>query len=278
MYVFAADKKGTIMKNILKNKIVLLMMLAMAPVVHASFNEEKVDHVDHEKHLSDAVDALWAMGGPTHLFTGDEEDGSFLGLPVGGGSLKELFSMAFVSNPGFEKLEDSALHEAVLCGNFEQVEKLLNDSVEDINALGGNGTALEVALMSGGYAIACLLLSKGANPNSQDGLGWTTLHSAVHDNKKELVALLLRSNASANIKDNEGCTPLHVAVRDGNIPVAVELARNGADVTLQNNDGQSALDIAIEGGCQPMITLMKMTKSAVNVQKRIRGKNARRVT
>jgi ankyrin repeat protein len=71
------------------------------------------------------------------------------------------------------------LHFAARFGLIEEVKALL-DSPEGLTAIGGNDfTPLHAAAMEGHVEIAMLLISRHADPLSQDSLGRTPLHYAT---------------------------------------------------------------------------------------------------
>lgn len=98
---------------------------------------------------------------------------------------------------------------------------------------GSGGVPALVAAASGGH-VACveLLLSLGADPNSQDSQENTALHSlaaGAADGMLEMMALLLQAGADPGRTNRLGETPLLAALRLCNLQLARALGDNIAD-------------------------------------------------
>ncbi|MFN7095826.1 MAG: ankyrin repeat domain-containing protein, partial [Burkholderiales bacterium] len=104
------------------------------------------------------------------------------------------------------------LHLAIVFGNFECVQLLLEQGA-DIETKGRlGGTPLHVAARKGQAELVKLLLSKGAQLQVQDGMLRTPLHLAVMEKDNDVVVkLLLDAGASINALNEDGNTPLHIA-------------------------------------------------------------------
>jgi hypothetical protein len=107
------------------------------------------------------------------------------------------------------KIRPSAVHDAILRRNVEQVRALLEINPRLVSGRGGSTwepstwTPLHVAADKGCEEIAALLLAKGAVVGTRDSSNWTPLHPATYRGHKEM-ELLLASGADPNARDNEG--------------------------------------------------------------------------
>ena len=86
------------------------------------------------------------------------------------------------------------------------------------------------AAMSGDFAVARLLLEKGATPNPPDDLGYSPLMHAVltEASSLDVVKLLLEHGADAKVKAKDGLTALAFAKRKGWTEVIALLTAAGA--------------------------------------------------
>lgn len=109
-----------------------------------------------------------------------------------------------------------------------------------------NRTALHNAVIDGEFDQARTLLDSGTDVNAKDAMGWAPLHFAAQNLDVEMVRMLLAFNANIDATDEYGNTPLSKAVfnyrGEGNI---IELLRkSGADPKRENNSGVSPLTLA----------------------------------
>uniref|UniRef100_A0ABD2WW11 Uncharacterized protein n=1 Tax=Trichogramma kaykai TaxID=54128 RepID=A0ABD2WW11_9HYME len=120
-------------------------------------------------------------------------------------------------------------------------------------------TALHWAMENGNFAIAGLLLRKGANPNLADINGYTSLHIFCMKPDYEsdddddiavsnLMEMLMEVRyeygpLQINAQNKEGDTPLHLAVKAGDCNVINWLLKNGVDLNLANKKGFTPLHI-----------------------------------
>ncbi len=140
-----------------------------------------------------------------------------------------------------------------------------------VNAGPRAGTsALHLAVTSGHFELASLLLDRGANPNA-DANGWTALHAITGVRKPgggdndpaplgsgimtsiDLVRKLKAKGANLNARMNKrvnvgltslntlGATPFLLAARSADFELMRELAALGADPLIPNADGSTPL-------------------------------------
>lgn len=111
-------------------------------------------------------------------------------------------------------------------------------------------TLLDDAAAAGNLAVVELLLSLGADPNSQDGGRHTPLYSVGNEcavlGARMVVFALVRAggavDAHAGVKN---CTALHMAARRGNEEVAQALLDCGANIEARDSAGETPLRRAV---------------------------------
>nr|XP_023013177.1 uncharacterized protein LOC111503173 [Leptinotarsa decemlineata] len=164
-----------------------------------------------------------------------------------------------------DKNNNTALHYAVLRGDFECTEQLLEWGVE-VNAKNSHGLTPLMQAASRGYLdIMVRLLLSGAIINLMDRNGWTALHYAIMEKHYDIIQLLLREGADTKKITKDGQTPLITACIH-NVPKAVEMLIDcGRDVRINYHslpEGGNALDIARRRGhlscARPLVGLTKL--------------------
>ena len=142
-------------------------------------------------------------------------------------------------------------------GEQQTVERLLGAGM-DVNARDEYGqTALFAATVERRYALALMLLERGANPSLARDTGRTPLLAAVkrgfdtnfyerEPDSQKLVSALLERGADVNARDEDGVTPLEEAARIGDADTVRALAARGADLGTKNNEGETPLDVAAQ--------------------------------
>jgi ankyrin repeat protein len=115
--------------------------------------------------------------------------------------------------PSVDRGGRSELHHAVIDGNLERVQELVE---------------------------------QGISINLADRDGWTPLHFAAQNNDAETARFLLDSGAAVDPRDRYGNTPLFTAVFNsrGRGELIELLRQRGADVGAENTSGVSPVSLA----------------------------------
>lgn len=131
---------------------------------------------------------------------------------------------------------DLALHGAALGGSTAVAQLLISKGADCNSNNGPTGGALLAAAYRGHIAIVELLLDRGANIDAQHG-GWgTALQAAASRDHLDVVQLLVGRGSNINASVNEaGCAMTSAVATDsgGGIECLRFLLDNGADVNMQ---------------------------------------------
>lgn len=105
---------------------------------------------------------------------------------------------------------------------------------------------LRNACGQGNLALVKLLLSQGADVNSDEGAGFAALHYAANKGHAEVVKVLIDVGADLKAQSNKvGWTPLHFAAVEGRgLDAAIALLNAGADATLTDSMGRTPFDMS----------------------------------
>jgi serine/threonine-protein phosphatase 6 regulatory ankyrin repeat subunit B len=106
------------------------------------------------------------------------------------------------------------------------------------------GTMLMYSSLNGCYAMAKVLLKRGANIDLKSNEGFTALHMASRNGHFDIVNLLLKKGAKADVLTVKGVTPLYMASLNGHLKVIELLIRNGAQIDFKSNGEFTSLLIA----------------------------------
>jgi ankyrin repeat protein len=160
--------------------------------------------------------------------------------------------------------------EKKLFADYTEIVDILLEYNADIEAKGKVGTPLHAAVMHGDKEIIQKLLNVGANILSTDKNGNTALHLAAYMPNKEEIAKTLIENAgdSLDIANEQGDTALHLATKARNQIVVEALLEAGANVKLINKQHQDAYALlkfrngedaeSIQKACWISFLLMKL--------------------
>ncbi|MGZ5050898.1 MAG: ankyrin repeat domain-containing protein [Methylobacter sp.] len=119
-----------------------------------------------------------------------------------------------------------------------------------------------------------VLLSKGHNPNQQDGRGWTPLMWASAEGHPPTVDLLLAHGADPNVENYLDRTALMYASRYGYISIVKALVEHGADVNhVREFREHPPLLAAAEHDHQEVVSFL-VEKGADIFHKNAQGKTA----
>lgn len=134
------------------------------------------------------------------------------------------------------------IHDEIEQGNFSNVQTLLQQGA-DVNSVKHGLTPLQIAVGRGADdEFINLLLSHGANVNTNDKTGETPLMLAVRQGYCGIVETLLKHGVELEARDKFGCSALMIASAWG--MCLNPLLQAGANPNLHNNAGLSPLDFA----------------------------------
>ncbi|RYG26902.1 hypothetical protein EON82_01420 [bacterium] len=151
------------------------------------------------------------------------------------------------------------LWEAAALGDQTRTAELLDNGLEDVNAVNADGfTPLGLACYFGHLEEARLLLERGANPNiiSANPMAYLPIHSALAGGHKEIIALLIQKGAEVDEPSGSDWTPLHYVAESGDIETAQLLIKAGARTGYTRDDGKTALEVAEENGFTDLARLL----------------------
>lgn len=141
----------------------------------------------------------------------------------------------------------SILHYAILSGNKDMVEYLLNNYSElSVNQSDSNWyTPLHISVMIGSVRITELLLIKNANINSVNRDRQTPLHLAAQYGFCNIIVMLLDYGANINSFDIDERSPLTLAISQCKEDAARILIKKGIRLNHEENNGYTPLYRAV---------------------------------
>lgn len=164
--------------------------------------------------------------------------------------------IAYIRAP--DKEGNTALHLAVQNGSLAVVNLLLSHGA-DVNSQKNNlATPLHLAATCGFLDIAKVVVYNGANIDSQDIEQLTPMHRAALYNKVEILEFLVKRGGNLNAKDKKSMSPLHCACWKGQTEAADFLLSNGAQVAEVDIELKTALHWTVEfSHYDTLLTLLK---------------------
>jgi len=133
------------------------------------------------------------------------------------------------ANDGYDVFFTSILHRDYemfkfllpYCKDFERYYHVEGDYGREIKT-----TMLITAIQNGANKIAKLLIQKGADIHSKNGVGESPLLCAMRNKEYDIVSLLLRKNADTSVVDIEGNSLFTYALADKKTALALKALQN----------------------------------------------------
>ncbi|KAJ8110231.1 hypothetical protein OPT61_g6867 [Boeremia exigua] len=171
----------------------------------------------------------------------------------------------------------------VLSGDLPRLKELLYDRADIDGHCRKYGTPLQAAVVRGNEEMVQFLLEYGANPSKSGGRYGTPLIAATIGSKKAITRILLRNRADVFATDKQHVNALYQAVGHGDWAVAEMLLEAGAWLI---EDYGEIKDLAFETRDKDLQSLLRQydirdaqmsaieaAKSATQIDNRKRGKN-----
>lgn len=153
--------------------------------------------------------------------------------------------------------ESSLMAEAVLSGDTNSVEELINSGV-DVNVQDIDGwTPLMWAAQNNDIFMIEFLMQNGADPNYQDYYEETALEQAIYQDNAETVQILISLGADPNMADSTGWTPLMTASSNGSLESVKALLQSGANPDLKDSNNYNSYLYAKKYGYNEIADLIK---------------------
>ncbi|MFP4470154.1 MAG: ankyrin repeat domain-containing protein [Bacteroidales bacterium] len=155
-----------------------------------------------------------------------------------------IFAVFFTAAQGHEKVSEQELYKAVKNGDYQTVEKFVEQG-NPINGIYGRKdmTLINYSIRYGQADILERLLKDGADPDKPSG-GKTPLMYAVQHREPEMAGLLLRMGANPDGRARKGYTPLMFAAKTNKLEFVKLFIEHGAQAQLENDNEFTALDLA----------------------------------
>jgi ankyrin repeat protein len=143
--------------------------------------------------------------------------------------------------------EQESLVSAAELGDLKALRRLLDSGISP-ESRKGQWSALNRAVVFGQVEAVEALLNAGANINAHNPRIGSAVYLAATARRDELLARLLDRGAEPNVTPDWGLTPLMVGALQGNLAAISLLLEHGADPARRNPAGRSALDLARDAG------------------------------
>lgn len=151
----------------------------------------------------------------------------------------------------FTGKKSTMLHQLILNGEVEDVQKLLIKGTSVNNKDRSGKTPLHTAILSKQFKVVDMLLQYGADVTVTDDAGDTPLHTAIYVGSERLVMTLLRqAGTDVNALGRGSCTPLHLAAEMDNDVICKILIENSGNTRSQDETGMTPLAHATERGAK----------------------------
>ncbi len=141
------------------------------------------------------------------------------------GTLNEMEQIYNENNKVIDSINEKSFTPLILACYKENVDValFLISKTNNINYASNLGTALMAAVMKGNLQLINALLERKVNLNAQDDEGKTALHIATLTNQNDIVKLLLKEGAKKEIKSNFNESPLDIARSNKNTELIILL-------------------------------------------------------
>lgn len=164
-------------------------------------------------------------------------------------------------------LPSTVLHYAILHGQLEWVNYLIDEKF-DINGLSeGNETPLHSCVRAKRTGLECakIILKAKGDINAKNVWGRTPLMEAIVQFRYDMVDYLLAEGADVNIADNHKTTPLHVCASYGNLTCLKTMLARGANQNAQDERGRTSLYFAITGNHKEVVFYLIENGCNINI-------------
>ena len=145
-----------------------------------------------------------------------------------------------------KKLKPMDLKNAILNGNYQRVEQLLQNCRFSHQEL-DKEHFIHMAVENRHLDIAEKLLQKGANPNVQDenySRHYFPIHVATRNGDTAMLEVLLKYGAIIDPEDRKRQKPIHLASIKGHLNAAKFLIDNGSNINVKDYSGKTPMHYA----------------------------------